>query len=112
MQHIANYPTRYPDRLQTYKANAPYPMNFTQAPSFSHQVLVEYGGQPVLQGLSMVKGPVMFPVRPAGSQTRWERGAAYPITHSIPDPYQQAFIDTMGQMSQATPLGYYTRGNY
>lgn len=105
MQHIAIYPTRYPDRLQVYKSNAPYPMNFTQAPSFSHQILVDYGGRAALQGLSTIKGPVMFPVKTGPA---WERGLAYPMTHSIPDPYQQGFINAMGQMSQNTNLSYYT----
>lgn len=53
----------------------PYPMNFVDAPSPEHQIYVYYQGRPMLQGLSRTSGPIM-----------------YPLTHSIPDPYQLSFI--------------------
>jgi len=38
-------------------------MNFTDAPSFGSQVLVNYNGRAFLQGLNPVTGPFMFPVQ-------------------------------------------------
>lgn len=88
---IQNYPYRYPPSMQSYVSspNYPYPMNFTQAPSFDHQVLVNYDGRPMLQGLNINSGPFMFPLR--------QPQIAYPLTHSIPDPYQQSFINAYGR---------------
>jgi len=117
MQRISQYPTRYPDRFQLYKSSAPYPMNFMQAPSFENQILIDYGGQPMLQGLSTIRGPFMFPVR---AQVPQLSQLAYPITHSIPGPYQQSYINKMGSYSNydipyydnslaEVQRGYYTR---
>lgn len=80
------YPVRYPDFAQQFQGTIgnPYPMNFMQAPSFGHQVLVSYGGRPMLQGLSCVRGPFMFPVRSP---------VVYPLTHSVLSPYQRGFLD-------------------
>lgn len=88
----------------------PYPMNFVQAPSPSHQILVHYNGKPNLQGLSIVKGPVMFPpfnetnCHPNNSyerkyskfagceKTTTHSAIMYPTTHSIPGPFLQSYI--------------------
>jgi hypothetical protein len=96
-QDYPTYPVRYPDNVQVWFSTPqnPYPMNFMQAPSYGHQVLVNYQGQSMLQGLSTIRGPFMFPVR---------NQIAYPITHSIPDPYQQSFINAAGVGRR-----YYTR---
>jgi hypothetical protein len=87
-------PVRYPESVQIWHSTPsnPWPMNFVQAPSFSNQVLVSYKGQPNLQGLSTVKGPIMFPVKQI----------AYPVDHSIPDPFNQHYIN----------LAYYSRKGY
>lgn len=108
---VSKYPIRYPDSLQTYRSNAPYPMNFMQAPSFDHQILIEYGDQTALQGLSTVRGPFMFPVR---QEIIYPRGnylqPAYPVTHSIPGPYQQNYINTMYRETHPQVMrGFYTR---
>jgi hypothetical protein len=110
---VNTYPRRYSDAYQLYKNNAPYPMNFMQAPSFENQILVNYGGQPALQGLSTVRGPFMFPVRQEiiYPVTQY-RPTAYPVTHSLPDPYQQQYINTTGpggmNFTQENPLAYST----
>lgn len=80
------YPVRYPGYIQIWQATPenPYPMNFTQAPSFGHQVIVNYEGLPNLQCLSPVRGPFMFPVRSP---------IVYPRTHSVLDPYQRAYLN-------------------
>jgi len=82
----------------------PYPMNFVQAPSPTHQVLVQYNGQSYLQGLSINKGPVMYPTREVNCNpvNAWEHkhttrpkccpAVVYPTTHSIPGPYLQSYI--------------------
>lgn len=90
---FSRYPIRYPQNVQVWQGTPqyPYPMNFTDAPSFGHQVLINYNGRPMLQGLDTVRGPFMFPVKepmifnPCGPIT-------YPITHSVPSPYQQMYI--------------------
>lgn len=58
------FPMPYPTHVQKWSAGLynPYPMNFVQAPSYDHQVIVKYRGEPYLQGLSTIKGPVMYPV--------------------------------------------------
>ena len=96
---VGTHPIRYPDAFQSFRQNGPYPMQFMQAPSFNHQLLIDYGGQTALQGLSTVRGPFMFPVRreiiyPVGRSNR----PAYPITHSIPSPFQQKYIGLMGEL--------------
>lgn len=102
---VNTYPQRYPDRFQAYDSPEPYPMGFTDAPSYNRQILVNYGGQPMLQGLSTTRGPFMFPVRteifyPTGNQIM------YPPTHSIPTPYQQFFINASGNQPIIS-RGYY-----
>lgn len=101
-------PHRYPEPAQRWMPTRehPYPMNFVQAPSPKHQVLVTYNGQPYLQGLHTTRGPQMFPYPnvqcnecPANG---WERkhsvyprsssAIAYPTTHSIPGPFLQSYI--------------------
>lgn len=65
-----------------------YPMNFVQAPSVNHQIVVYYKGSPHLQGLSTNKGPVMYPY----PKTHLSGPITYPTTHSIPGPYLQSYI--------------------
>jgi hypothetical protein len=86
----------------------PYPMNFIQAPSSTHQILVHYEGKPHLQGLSVNTGPIMFPV---DTQSCSYRGAdyiprypksksviAYPTSHSIPGPLLRSYIHLPNHM--------------
>lgn len=79
------YPVRYPQNIQIWQPTPqyPYPMNFVQAPSFSNQILIDYQGQPMLQGLSMVRGPVMFPIR---------NQIAYPRSHSTLSPLDRSYL--------------------
>lgn len=69
----------------------PYPMNFVQAPSATHQLLINYKNDTFLQGLHPVKGPFMYPYRPPQTAC-----IAYPVTHSIPGPYLQSYIAIAG----------------
>ena len=99
-------PKPYCNPLQQWTPSRqhPYPMNFVQTPAPTRQVLVYYNGKPQLQGLSVNKGPVMFPLREVNSQPNnsWERkntiyptrnsAIMYPTTHSIPGPYLQSYI--------------------
>ena len=64
MNYGPNYPIPYPSHVQKWRAGLynPYPMNFVQAPSYDHQVIIQYRGEPYLQGLSTVKGPIMYPI--------------------------------------------------
>jgi hypothetical protein len=84
---VNTFAKRYSDEFQLYDAYAPYPMTFMQAPAFDRQILVDYGGQTALQGLSTIRGPFMFPVR---------NQIMYPRTHSIPDQFQRTFINLVG----------------
>jgi len=88
------YPVRYPQYIQIWQGtpNNPYPMTFMDAPAFDKQLIVNYQGRPNLQGLDIVRGPMMFPVRSP---------IYYPMTHSIPSPFQQAFL--------GKNYGYYAR---
>jgi len=52
-------PTPYPPQMQKYSTL--YPDNFVMAPNPYYQSLVYYNGKPMLQGLSRVSGPIMFP---------------------------------------------------
>lgn len=82
----------------------PYPMNFVQAPSASHQILVNYNGTPQLQGLSVNTGPVMYPV-PQSTVIINRSGKspiAYPTTHSIPGPYLRSYINLAGPCGRKT----------
>lgn len=98
-------PLRFPQSMQRWMPTLqqPYPMNFTQAASPEHQLLVQYAGKPRLQGLSPILGPTMFPLYEydAYPVNAWERKhtiynpnnkIAYPTTHSIPGPYLQSYI--------------------
>jgi len=92
------YPERYPEIDQLWYSTplTPYPMNFVQAPSAYNQVLVQYQGQPMLQGLSTVRGPFMYPVNAPCYRRRnyWHNPAiVYPMTHSIPGPFLQTYIN-------------------
>lgn len=79
-QYPVQIPQRYPEVAQRWIPTTahPYPMNFVQAPSPNHQVLVmsgieasnitcpsgnkvTYNGQPYTQGLHTTAGPRMFP---------------------------------------------------
>ncbi len=121
-------PKTYPDPTQRWMPSLqhPYPMNFVQAPSPTNQVLVYYNGKPQLQGLSTVKGPVMYHTRQINCKSipdlttgnglsprwgnpknSWERKHAvcprnnaimYPTTHSIPGPYLQSYIAIPNRM--------------
>lgn len=75
----------------------PYPMNFTQAPSPAHQVIVTYNGRQYLQGLSPSGGPFMYPIqqqrRTGSGWVNLNGPIVYPTTHSIPGPYLQSYID-------------------
>ncbi|AYV85495.1 MAG: hypothetical protein Satyrvirus20_2 [Satyrvirus sp.] len=85
-------PTKYPESAQKWQGNIkyPYPMNFVQAPADDKQILVYYNGKPMLQGLSINKGPVMFPAKQSNP---FRKGAImYPTTHSIPGPYLQSYM--------------------
>lgn len=64
MNYDPRYPMPYPSHVQKWapQGGYPYPMNFVQAPSYDHQVLIKYRDEPHLQGLSTVLGPVMFPL--------------------------------------------------
>lgn len=80
------YPIHYP--------KMPYPMNFVQAPSFDHQILISYGEPPCrrygLQGLSTNLGPVMFPTR---NNTCVNTSAyTYPLNSSTLDPFMRQYI--------------------
>jgi hypothetical protein len=96
------YPRRYPNNIQLYKATKkfPYPMNFTEAPSFGDQVLVNYNGQSFLQGLNPVTGPIMFPVlNPYGyndpsSPYAMSSPPGYPLldAYNIVDPYNMKYL--------------------
>jgi len=99
MQH----PRRYPQNVQIWRGTStfPYPMNFTDAPSFGHQVLVNYNGQSFLQGLNPVMGPLMFPVRnPYGAENPNSPyamtgcPASYPLldAYNIIDPYDMKYL--------------------
>lgn len=103
-QQSIERPIRSPDIAQRWipTLQNPYPMNFVQAPSPTNQVMVYYNGRPQLQGLSTVKGPVMFPQREITENpvNGWERkhtiyprknAAVYPTTHSIPGPFLQSY---------------------
>ena len=92
---VTQFPSRYSPAFQVYQSSSPYPMNFMQAPSYSNQILIDYAGQPALQGLSTVRGPFMYPVRAQ---------IAYPLTHSVPDPFQQSYINLMGEMMGVRPV--------
>lgn len=85
----------------------PYPMNFVQAPSLDNQLLINYNGNLYTQGLSIVQGPVMYPVNRQFMVTSQasraptiirNRGViAYPTNSSIPGPYLQNYINLAGQ---------------
>jgi hypothetical protein len=64
----------------------PYPMNFMQAPSIEHQNIVMYRDQPMLQGLSVYRGPFMFPMGDP---------YCYPPTSSVPDPNLRSYLALM-----------------
>jgi|ERR1044071_5991890 hypothetical protein len=103
---IEHYPYRYPSSAQIYRPTPanPYPMNFMQAPSYGHQVLVNYRGQPTLQGLSTIRGPFMFPVRTEFIYPL-ESKLPYPMSHSIPDPFQRTYIGLAGYYTRKGPYG-------
>ena len=97
------YPRRYPQNVQLYKATRqfPYPMNFTDAPSFGSQVLVNYNGQSFLQGLNPVMGPIMFPVQnpygygdPNSPYPMRNCPASYPLldAYNIIDPNNMKYL--------------------
>ena len=104
-------PQRCPNNLQRWMPSTyqPYPMNFNQAPSNQHQILVKYQGQPFLQGLSPNTGPYLYQSKiqskhqsqPHGEDTcvinkqHTPKSSAimYPTTHSIPGPYLQSYIN-------------------
>ena len=54
-------PMSYPTQHWIPTTKNPYPMNFMQAPSPNHQVMVNYNGRPYSQGLSTNTGPIMYP---------------------------------------------------
>lgn len=87
-------PVRYSDRFQSYQdvPQYPYPMNFVQAPSPGNQVLVNYRGQPMLQGLSVNWGPVSFPVREPVFYPRYPPTSGPLPAYGILDPYQTSFL--------------------
>lgn len=95
-------PVRYSDRFQLYNDTPayPYPMNFMQAPSPHHQVLVNYRGQTLLQGLSPVRGPFSFPVREPvisyPNQIEYvniqENAPLSMSAYNVLDPYQRSFL--------------------
>lgn len=103
---IEHYPRPYPPTAQIYQPTArnPYPMNFMQAPSYGHQVLVNYRNQPMLQGLSTIRGPFMFPARTEFIYPNESR-LPYPLTHSIPDPFQRTYISLAGYYTRKGPHG-------
>ena len=97
----------FTNNIETPKA---YPMNFVQAPSPTHQIMVYYNGKPQLQGLSTNKGPVMYPLRETNCNPKngYERkhtiypmrnsAIMYPTTHSVPGPYLQSYIALPNKM--------------
>ena len=104
-QPVKNFPTAYPDYLQKYHPTQqnPYPMNFVQAPSFDHQILVNYNGQPMLQSLSVNGGPQLCPVRNINGglfsrnsnrslQNINQSQVAYPLSHSVLDPCDRSYL--------------------
>ncbi len=103
---VRHFPHRYPETAQLYKPTAsnPYPMTFMQAPSYGHQILVNYRDQPALQGLSVNRGPFMFPVRTEFIYPI-ETRLPFPMTHSIPDQFQRTFIGLAGYHTRKGPFG-------
>lgn len=99
---VNNFARRYSPEFQLFDSASPYPMNFMQAPSYDKQILIDYGGQTALQGLSTVRGPFMFPVRTQ---------IMYPRSHSIPDQFQQTYINLIGNYPYNPIMyrGYYPR---
>ena len=103
---------RYPDQYQEWQPtpSQPYPMTFTDGIYPRQQVLVSYNGRPMYQALNNIGEPIMIPVNdnpfPRPSERHrwgtkigyvWERGAPYPMTHSIPTQFQLGFINAMGR---------------
>ena len=88
------YPVKYPANIQVWNGTPmyPYPMNFTDAPSVENQIIINYKGKPMLQGLDIVKGPFMYPIREP-IITNYYGPIVYPISHSIPSPYQRAYFN-------------------
>jgi len=87
-------PVRYSDRFQIYRDNPqyPYPMNFVQAPAPGYQNLINYRGQPMLQGLSVNWGPVSFPVRGEPIISPFDPYQNQMSAYGVLDPYQQSFL--------------------
>ena len=84
------YPVSYTDQIQIWHGTPsnPYPMNFVQAPSYSNQKLVNYQGQTYLQGLSTIKGPIMYPINGLrGFPTRDKISTYYPL-----DPFNTSYL--------------------
>ena len=84
--------------------NSPYPMNFSQARSPQHQILITHKGSPMLHGLSTSSGPYMYPTRvqynrgPINSYERKHSAIVYPTTHSVPGPFLQSYINLPNKM--------------
>jgi hypothetical protein len=104
-------PKRLPDQCWFPTPEYPYPMNFVQYPSRDHQLAVRYHGKDMLQGLSIIHGPLMYHnhyypcemnVRAYafGPYRGEEYSPAYPTTHSIPGPYLQKYIYLQGLEDQ------------
>jgi hypothetical protein len=94
------YPVSYSEHIQIWHGTPsnPYPMNFVQAPSYDHQKLIQYQGDTFLQGLSTIKGPMMYPVSGLrGFPTRDRVNKNSPVNFSRDpiryplDPYNASF---------------------
>lgn len=93
-----SYPISYPQHVQKWNPTSqnPYPMNFVQAPSSEHQIMVTFNGQPYLQGLSTVRGPFMFPIRnqcPVPTNNVF----AYPPERSVLTEHNLAYVNLVGK---------------
>lgn len=99
-----------PPRQWMPSSQHPYPMNFVQAPSLSYHNMISYNGKPYLQGLSINKGPIIYPSieKTCNPKNGWERkhtifpknesAIVYPSTHSIPGPLIQSYIALPNKM--------------
>ena len=100
------YPHLLPPYAQRWMPTKehPYPMNFVQAPSAQHQIIINQNGRPMYQGLSINKGPVSYPIKvpcnrgPVNTYERKHSAIVYPTTHSIPGPYLQSYIRLPNKM--------------
>lgn len=102
-----DYPVPFTYQQWHPTSTQPYPMTFMQAPNPNYQLAVNYRGQDYLQGLSTIRGPFAFQANDATVPFAFQANdatapfafpirnqqPAYPITHSIPSPYDRWFMN-------------------